>query len=116
MSYSKMRETPFKQKVERWLESIGAWYIKYWAGARYTKEGIPDILACINGRFCGIELKGDGGQPSLLQIVNLKKIREAGGIGILLYPEDFKQLTALSGQWYADNIRQQQEWFEKLTQ
>lgn len=116
MSYSRMKETPFKQMVERWLESVGAWYIKYWAGAKYTKEGIPDILACIKGKFYGIELKGCHGKPSLLQIVNLRKIRDAGGIGVLLYPKDFERFTRADPAWYAENIRQQQEWFEKLTQ
>ena len=46
-----MKETAFKNKVEKYLINIGAWYIKYWAGSKFTKEGIPDILACINGNF-----------------------------------------------------------------
>ena len=44
-----MKETPFKEKVEKLINAYNAWYIKYWAGAKYTKEGLPDILACING-------------------------------------------------------------------
>lgn len=107
-------ETAFKQKIERWLESIGAWYIKYWAGSKYTKEGVPDILACIKGKFYGIELKADRGRPTLLQIVNLRKIREAGGVGVLLYPKDFSQFIRADSTWYAENIKKQQEWFEKL--
>ena len=86
-----MKETPFKNKVEHLLDDHHAWYIKYWAGNRFTKEGIPDILACINGKFYGIELKGNGGRPSVLQLITLQKIKEAGGIGILLYPEDLKR-------------------------
>lgn len=120
MSYSKMRETPFKQKVEKWLEDNGYWFIKYWAGARYTKEGIPDILACINGTFYGMELKGDDGIPTLLQLKNLRDIRKADGIGVLLYPDDFKSFVELtrgmeSGQsWYSQNIDKQLKLFNKL--
>lgn len=115
-----MKETPFKEMVEKWLDQNHHWYIKYWAGARYTKEGIPDILACINGNFVGMELKGDGGIPKLLQLKKLKQIREAGGIGVLLYPDDFKYFeafingTELGDHWYRENKQKQQAWFDKL--
>lgn len=115
-----MQETPFKEMVEKWLNQNHHWYIKYWAGARYTKEGIPDILACINGKFVGMELKGDGGRPKLLQLKKLKQIREAGGIGVLLYPEDFEYFkdfllgTEFGKYWYWGNKQKQQAWFDKL--
>lgn len=117
-----MKETPFKTKVEKFLTAHGAWFIKYWAGAKYTKEGIPDILACINGRFYGLELKGDDGTPRLLQLVKLRDIRKAGGIGLLLYPNDFKYfkefidepLLASNDFWYRKNIEYQDYWFNKL--
>jgi len=116
-----MKETPFKMKVEKFLDDHNAWYIKYWAGAKYTKEGIPDVLVCINGKFYGMELKGDGGKPTLLQLVNLKKIRKAKGIGVLLYPKDLSKFEdlingKLSGQtWYEKNIMEQSEWYKKLS-
>lgn len=115
-----MKETPFKEKIEGLLKAHNAWYIKYWAGAKFTKEGIPDILACVNGLFFGIELKGDGGKPKLLQLVKLRKIREAQGIGILLYPEDLQDFEKLmlgypsAYQWYEENIEKQNEWYQKL--
>lgn len=117
-----MKETAFKNQVKEYLESINAWYIKYWAGpVGFTKEGIPDILACINGKFIGIELKGDNGKPSLLQIINLRNIRQAGGVGVLLYPKDLEYFieyineTRLGKHWYRENKLRQQEWFDKLS-
>ncbi len=116
-----MKETPFKNKVEKMLDDHNAWYIKYWAGAKYTKEGMPDIFACINGMFYGIELKGDGGQPKLLQLINLRNIRKAHGFGILLYPKDLKNFEDLinghlTGEnWYEKNIEEQKFWYEKLS-
>ena len=116
-----MTETQFKHKVENWLDDTNAWFIKYWAGAKFTKEGIPDILACIDGTFYGIELKTTDGRPTLLQLINLKKIREAGGIGILLYPEEFIHFqdyvetpSQISEYWYKGNIMLQRSWIEKL--
>lgn len=111
-------EKSFENKVKNYLDSIGAWYVKYWAGAKFTKEGIPDILACIAGRFYGIEVKAANGKPSLIQLVTLRKIRASGGIGVLLYPKDFDDFKSFirTGEqtWYQANIAMQTRWFQKL--
>ena len=60
------------------------------------KSGVPDILACINGYFVGIEVKAPNGKPSDLQIYNVNVINRRGGYAVILYPKDFglfKQLT-----------------------
>lgn len=62
-----------------------------------TKSGIPDILACVNGHFVAIEVKAQNGKPSDLQLYNVKKIREAGGVAIILYPDDFDEFKKLIG-------------------
>lgn len=106
-------EKNFENKVKDFLKEEGCWFIKYWGGAAYTKSGIPDILVCCNGKFLGVEVKAPNGKPSPLQIHNLKLIDEAGGHGVLLYPnqfEDFKNLvhgiktfnTALVDESYQD--------------
>jgi len=116
-----MGETEFKNKVEAWLTEHHYWFIKYWAGNRFTKKGVPDLLACIDGRFCAMELKGDGGRPEILQLVKLRKIRESGGIAVLLYPEDFDYFKAflkgseIGDHWYRENKLKQKEWFKKLS-
>ena len=88
-------EKNFENKVKKYLKEQGAWFIKYWGGAAYTKSGIPDILACCSGKFFGIEVKAKNGKPSELQLYNLKKIDEAGGFAILLYPKDFERFKEL---------------------
>ena len=82
-------EKCFENKIKKYLESRGAWFIKYWAGAQYTKSGIPDILACINGYFVGIEVKAPNGKPSELQLHNVRAINAAGGFAFVLYPTAF---------------------------
>lgn len=82
-------EKLFENKVKKFLEDEGCWFVKFFANA-YTKSGIPDILCCCGGYFLGIEVKAPNGKPSPLQIHNLKKIHEAGGFGILLYPDNFE--------------------------
>lgn len=87
-------EKNFENKVKKYLKDNGAWFLKYWAGAAYTKSGIPDILACVNGCFVAIEVKAPNGKPSELQLYNLREIEKAGGYAFLLYPkqwDDFKK-------------------------
>lgn len=83
-------EKNFENKIKKYLETKKSWYIKYWAGAAFTKSGIPDLIACCDGYFLGIEVKAPNGKPSPLQIHNLKEIDKAGGFGILLYPKDYE--------------------------
>lgn len=85
-----MRENLFQKKVIDFLKSKNVYYVKYWGGGIYTKEGIPDILACIDGVFHGIELKTDTGTPSKLQLYNLKKIKQSDGEAYILRPRDFE--------------------------
>ena len=89
-------EKNFENHVKAYLREQKAWFIKYWAGAQFTKSGVPDILACINGYFVGIEVKAPNGKPSDLQIYNVNVINRRGGYAVILYPKDFslfKQLT-----------------------
>ena len=48
-------------------------------GGMYGTAGIPDIIACVDGRFVAFEVKTETGQLSKLQKVTLGRIRDAGG-------------------------------------
>lgn len=88
-------EKSFENKIKDFLDRQGVWYVKFFAN-RMTKKGIPDILACINGYFVGIEVKAQNGKPSDLQIYRCEKIRKAGGFAFVLYPsgfDDFKKFV-----------------------
>ena len=89
------KEKDLETKVKALLNSEGCWWVKYWGGGAYTKAGVPDLLVCCEGVFLGVELKAARGRPSELQIHELHKIRDSGGLAILLYPDDlsvFKNL------------------------
>lgn len=83
-------EKNFENKVKQFLKAEGAWFVKFFANS-FTKSGIPDVLACVNGHFVGIEIKGPNGHPSELQIWNVNKIRESGGFAMILYPSGFEK-------------------------
>ena len=84
-------EKQFENKVRKYLDSLPkSWHFKYWAGP-YSKSGIPDIIACVNGHFIGIEVKAENGKPSALQVYNIDKINKSGGLGYILYPSQFEK-------------------------
>lgn len=83
-------EKTFENKVKAFLADQGCWFVKYWGGGEFTKAGIPDLLICCNGKFLGVELKAKNGKPSELQKWNIAKIKEAGGVGLILYPDGFE--------------------------
>lgn len=86
-------EKRFETKVKNFLESQGAYFVKFFANS-YTKKGVPDVLACVGGYFVGIEVKAQNGHASELQIHNIEQIRKAGGFAFVLYPsgyEEFKE-------------------------
>ena len=83
--------------MKKFLEDEGCWFVKFFANA-YTKSGIPDLLVCCNGSFVAVEVKAPNGKPSELQKMNIEKINDIYGYGVILYPEqfdDFKELIHL---------------------
>lgn len=83
-------EKIFENKIKTYLKSIGAYFIKT-HGDRFSKIGTPDILACVNGKFVAVEVKGEKGKPSELQLYHIEQIHKAGGYGVILYPKDFEK-------------------------
>ena len=84
------REKIFENRIKKFIEAQGGWQVKFFAN-RFTKVGIPDILACIDGYFIGIEVKSDRGPPSELQLYNVRAIRRAGGFAFVLYPSGWER-------------------------
>lgn len=87
-------EKAFENKVKDFLKSENCWFVKTWSNG-VQREGIPDLLVCCNGYFVGIELKAENGKPKQLQLWNIKKIRESGGVALVLYPDQFEDFKTL---------------------
>lgn len=85
-------EKQFENKIKKYLKEHDTYFLKYWAGAQFTKSGVPDILACVNGYFVGIEVKAQNGKPSDLQLYNIQQIRKAGGFAYVVYPSGWERL------------------------
>lgn len=90
---SKKLEKHIENQIKKYLDSLGpnSWHMKV-HGSMYQKSGVPDILACINGRFVGIEVKRPGGIVAPLQDWVMSEIRESGGVAFVAYSvDDVKQ-------------------------
>lgn len=61
----------------------------------YGASGVPDIVACLKGKFLGIECKANGNKPTALQSKNLKELSSAGGIAVLIDETGFDELEIL---------------------
>lgn len=76
-------EKKVKDKVKKILGEHDAYYFMPATGG-FGKSGVPDLVACIKGRFIGIECKANGGKPTALQEKNLAEIMNRGGIAVLV--------------------------------
>lgn len=101
-------EKTFENKIKKFLEENNAWFVKFFANS-YTKSGIPDILACVNGYFVGVEVKSQNGKPSELQLYNVRKIREAGGFAMVLYPSGFDEFKRFITDLNKDTFNREKE-------
>ena len=85
-------EKTFENEIKKFLNKLpNTWYFKVWSGP-YSKSGIPDIIACINGNFVALEVKAENGRASELQKRNIRLINECKGQAYIVYPNDFEEL------------------------
>lgn len=69
MAYHKQEESKVQKQIQEYLKSIGAYKFKV-HGEIFMRAGIPDIIACVKGRFVGIEVKDGNNKPSELQLAH----------------------------------------------
>lgn len=76
-------EAKVKKKVTDLLKKHSAYYFTPVTGG-FGASGIPDIVACIQGKFVGIEVKAGSNKPTALQDKNLMDIINAGGVSVVV--------------------------------
>jgi Holliday junction resolvase len=71
-------ESGLQTSVLKYLKERGHYAVNVPGNA--FAQGLPDIMACVCGKFVGLEIKSADGSLRPLQKVNIKNIRRAGGI------------------------------------
>lgn len=79
LSRNGMVEKDIVNAILHYLKSVPACFAWKEHGGMYGTAGIPDIIACIGGRFYAFEVKQPKGRLTRLQEVTIEKIRGAGG-------------------------------------
>ena len=69
-------EAQIQKEILDYLKFLGAWTVKV---VTANKSGVPDILACLGGKFVAIEVKRPGEKARPLQLAQIRRIRSAGG-------------------------------------
>jgi len=92
-----MAETPekkVKRQVIAALKALGAYHFYPFSGG-FGSSGVPDVVACCEGRFIGIECKAGKNKPTALQERNLAQITAAGGIALVINEDNVGDLDRL---------------------
>lgn len=101
-------EKIYENKIKRYLKDRGCYCVKY-HGNKFSTSGTPDVLACVNGHFLGIEVKADTGKPSELQLVKIADIRKAGGFAYVAYPTGWKKLKDIIDGLLIDKFNREED-------
>lgn len=83
---SKKPETVFRERFVKFLKQLPNTVI--FSIQQQSINGTPDLICCINGKFCAIELKSsEDAEVSMIQKYNLERIvSKGGGIAMILAP------------------------------
>ena len=76
-------EKKVKEKVKKILKELSCYYCMPSTGG-YGSSGVPDIIACYQGKFIGIECKANGNKPTDLQQKNLTDILNSLGQSLVI--------------------------------
>jgi Holliday junction resolvase len=80
-------EKKVKDAVTKILKEFNAYYF-FPATGGFGRSGVPDIVACYNGHFIGIECKAGKNTTTALQDRELDKIGKAGGYPLIINEEN----------------------------
>ena len=87
-------EAKVGKKIREYLTAHGAFVFKVHGGPTMM-AGLPDLIACVDGRFVGIEVKMPGNKPSKRQLYVHDIMRRSGAEVIVAYGvEDVEHLVS----------------------
>ena len=72
-----MKESDIVKAIMKYLKTVPGCFCWKEHGGMYGTAGIPDIIACINGRFFGFETKTEDGKPTKRRLLSEKSSRRA---------------------------------------
>ena len=83
-----MLEKDIVAAIMRHLKSVPMCFAWKEHGGMYGTAGVPDIIACIGGRFYAFEVKTATGKTTALQNATIRKILACGGMAVVVRSVD----------------------------
>lgn len=83
-----MLEKDIVKAIMKYLKTVPCCFAWKEHGGMYGTAEIPDIIACVDGRFYGFEVKTETGKPTGLQEATIRKILNAGGVAVIVRSVD----------------------------
>lgn len=77
-----MRESALQRAIVLAIEAAGCYVCNVIVAGR---QGTPDLLVCVDGRFLALEVKRPGEHPAPLQVVEAQRVVRAGGDAYIVY-------------------------------
>ena len=74
-----MKEKDIVSAIQKFLKTVPCCFSWKEHGGMYGTAGIPDIIACVNGKFYAFEVKTAIGKTTALQDATIRKIISCGG-------------------------------------
>lgn len=84
-------ERKVKNQCVEMLKEHGAYYF-FPAANGLGRAGIPDIIICLHGYFLAVECKAGKGTTTALQERELQRIRNAGGVALVINEHNMDEL------------------------
>jgi len=84
-------ERKVKNQCVEILKKNGAYYF-FPASNGLGRAGIPDIIVCLYGYFLAVECKAGKGKTTALQDRELQRIRDAGGVALVINEHNMDEL------------------------
>ena len=83
-----MAEKEIVSAILRYLKTVPRCFAWKEHGGMYGTAGVPDIIACIDGRFYAFEVKTPVGKTTKLQEAAIRKILACGGTAAVVRSVD----------------------------
>ena len=74
------QEKTIQSEIIKWINSLEKGYAVVYQATDI--RGVPDIFACIDGRFFAFEVKRVDGVVSAIQKATIRMINRAGGVAL----------------------------------
>jgi Holliday junction resolvase len=83
-----MLEKDIVKAIMNYLRTVPRCFAFKVHGGMYGTAGIPDIIACVDGRYFAFEVKTAAGRATALQEATIRKILAAGGTALVVRSVD----------------------------